>query len=202
MAMTTLLAQPAYAHRVVAPAVPYSLRVPDGNVVFLEGHGDGTQNYVCSPSGAGFAWVLFTPEATLSSDADKQVTTHFFSPNPDRHDPNVDARIVANGAIRATWQHSRDGSKVWAKVAADPSFDEHFVAPNSVPWLLLASAGTQDGPTGGDTLTPTTFVQRVNTHGGLAPASGCSQAADDGKKAFVHYTADYFFFRSIAADDE
>jgi hypothetical protein len=55
----------------------------------------------------------------------------------------------------------------------------------------------QEGPTGGDLLTRTTFVQRVNTSGGLAPADGCSQASDVGKKAFMPYTADYFFFTTI-----
>jgi uncharacterized protein DUF3455 len=38
----------------------------------------------------------------------------------------------------------------------------------------------------------------VNTSGGVAPTSGCSQASDVGKKAFVQYSADYFFF----TDDE
>jgi hypothetical protein len=39
-------------------------------------------------------------------------------------------------------------------------------------------------------------VQRVNTQGGIAPATaGCSQAADIGKKALVPYTADYVFYR-------
>jgi hypothetical protein len=48
---------------------------------------------------------------------------------------------------------------------------------------------------------PTTFIQRVNTVGGLAPSTGCANAADVGKKAFVPYTADYFFFSKPDADD-
>jgi hypothetical protein len=45
-------------------------------------------------------------------------------------------------------------------------------------------------------LSTTTFVQRVNTRGGAAPAaSGCAQAADLGRKALVPYTADYVFYR-------
>jgi len=54
--------------------------------------------------------------------------------------------------------------------------------------------GTQDGPTGGTTLSQTTFIQRVNTRGGVAPATGCDDLPDVGHKAFVPYTADYFFF--------
>jgi len=169
--------------------VPFEIQVPEGNIAFLKGLGVGTQNYACSPSGAGFAWILFTPEATLLSKVGKQITTHFNSPNPDPSDRNTDPRVVAvGGAIRATWQHSRDSSIVWAKaVSAVPQ-------PNSIAWVKLEVVGRQDGPTGGDTLTPTTFIQRVNTVGGLAPSDGCSQLSDVGKKAFVPYTADYFFF--------
>ena len=55
--------------------------------------------------------------------------------------------------------------------------------------------GAQDGPTGGDKLTPTTYIQRVNTSGGTAPATGCTLSTDIGKRVFVPYTADYFFYR-------
>ena len=51
--------------------------------LFLVGHGFGTQNYVCVPSGAGFAFTLFTPQTTLFDDDSEQIITHFFSPNPD-----------------------------------------------------------------------------------------------------------------------
>ena len=39
------------------------------------------------------------------------------------------------------------------------------------------------------------LIQRVNTHGGLAPSTGCDQLPDVGSKAFVPYTADYFFYK-------
>src|SRR5437763_16241434 len=61
---------------------PDKLKVEAGNEVFLVGHGVGTQNYICVPSGTGVAYTLFTPQATLFSDDEKQLTTHFFSPNP------------------------------------------------------------------------------------------------------------------------
>ena len=40
----------------------------------------------------------------------------------------------------------------------------------------------------------TTFIQRVNTSGGLAPPTGCTAPADIGHQAFVPYTADYVFY--------
>ena len=69
------------------------------------------------------------------------------------------------------------------------------VDPTAVAWLLLDEVGVQKGPTGGDTLTKTTFVQRLNTKGGLAPSTGCSSLTDVGNQAFVPYTADYFFYQ-------
>jgi hypothetical protein len=68
--------------------------------------------------------------------------------------------------------------------------------------LKLEAAATQAGPKGGDTLAKTRFVQRVNTHGGLAPETGCSQSADVGKTAFRDYMADYFFFRATDKTDD
>ena len=52
------------------------------------------------------------------------------------------------------------------------STDPAFVEPGAIPWLLVTKVGVQNGPTGGDWLSATTFIQRVNTHGGLAPATG------------------------------
>ena len=179
VAFTVSLPQPARAD-VTPPTVPADIQVPAGNKAFLEGHGVGTQNYICLPSGSHFAWTLFTPQATLFDDDDQQVTTHFFSPNP-----------IEDDTIRVTWQHSRDTSIVWGQV-----IQPVFVAPDAIPWLLIKTVGAQDGPTGGDTLTATTFIQRVNTDGGVAPSTGCSKSKDVGAKAFVPYEADYFFYMS------
>jgi hypothetical protein len=45
-------------------------------------------------------------------------------------------------------------------------------------------------------MTKTTYIQRLNTNGGSAPASGCSAPTDVGKQALVPYAADYYFFRA------
>src|SRR5215212_10534385 len=50
---------------IIVPPVPDDLKIEAGNEVFLLGHGVGTQNYICKPVGAGFRFVLFTPQATL-----------------------------------------------------------------------------------------------------------------------------------------
>jgi hypothetical protein len=194
LAVVVALPRAAYADDLRPPPVPADIKVPAGAEVFLVGHGVGTQNYVCVPSGSGVAFALFTPEATLLSDDEKQLTTHFFSPNS--FETNTNPAVVAVGPIRATWQHSRDTSTVWGVVKPrNSSSDPAFVAPNAIPWLLVTRVGAEDGPTGGDTLTKTTFIQRLNTSGGVAPSIGCNSPADLGKLAFVPYTADYFFYK-------
>jgi len=192
----------AASNRVTPPPVPANIQVPEGSKAFLVGHGVGTQNYICLPSAAsasGVAYVLFTPEATLFNDDSKEVITHFFSPNP--FENNTNPALVAAGPIRATWQHSRDSSTVWAKVDQNPdgtnasSTDPAFVKQGAVAWLRLKVVGFENGPTGGDVLTKTTFIQRLSTVGGVAPSTGCISSTDVGNQAFVPYTADYFFYK-------
>ena len=114
------------------------------------------------------------------------------SPNPYEPSPGP----FTEGPIRATWQDSKDSSLVWGKVVpGDASSDSAYVAPGAIPWLRITVVGTEDGPTGGGALTPTTYLHRVNTTGGVAPSTGCGFLADVGKQAFVPYTADYYFYR-------
>ncbi len=173
----------AHAGDVTPPAVPAALEVTDGSRPFLVVHAVGTQNQVCLPrtSGPGLAWTFFGPQASLFDEGSRQLLTHFLSANPSE-----------GGTARPTWQHSRDSSAVWAQPVASSS-DPDFVAPGAVPWLLLRVVGTEDGPTGGDRVTETTFIQRVNTSGGVTPAGDCPAV---GAKLFVPYTADYVFYRA------
>lgn len=188
------LPQLAHAQNTISPPiVPEGLDVEEGNEVFLLGRGVGTQNYVCAPCDPtkancplGVAFTLFTPQATLFNDQGEQLITHFSSPNP-----------VEGGTVRVTWQDSRDTSSVWAKLV-----NAVMVRTDSIAWVLLnvKDTGTQAGPTG-DRMTKTTFIQRVNTVGGLAPAVGCLSAADLGHQAFIPYRADYFFYKKSRGDN-
>ena len=159
----------------VPPNIPDILKVPKGNKAFREGDAIGTQDYICLPTG----WTFFGPQATLFNERDEQIITHFLSPNPNP---------VENGTPRATWQDSEDTSKVWGS-----TLQSFTVNPAAIPWLLLQVVGAQDGPTGGDELSETTFIQRLNTVGGLAPTTACTVGA----MALVPYTADYFFYKAI-----
>ncbi len=184
------LSSPASAQslRIDVPPAPAGLDVPDGHEVFLHGRATGTQNYVCLSTPTGMRWQFLGPQATLFVPLfgvlQQQIATHFLSPNP-----------AENGTPRATWMQSFDSSQVWARAIAT-STDPNYVAPNSIPWLLLQSAGAATGPTGGSLLTRTTYIQRLNTAGGLAPAAGCGEPSHAGALALVPYTTDYFFYRA------
>jgi hypothetical protein len=97
----------------------------------------------------------------------------------------LDARgnVIGTHGAGPFWQVA-DGSRVSATVKAKEP------APGAaIPWLLLAarSTGTQG------TLSQVTSIQRVNTVGGLAPATPCTNEIA-GKEERVRYTADYRFF--------
>src|SRR5689334_9656661 len=124
--------RPAVLHHHTATPAPGLAPVPAGNKLVLGTHAVGTQNYVCKPSGAGVAYVLFTPQATLFGKDGRQVITHYNSPNP--FEPNTDPKVVApEGTIRATWQY-RDTSKVWAKVHQPNG--AVTVDAKAIAWLL------------------------------------------------------------------
>jgi len=175
LALPALLPGLAYADVPPPPPnVPAAIRVPAGNVPFLLGHATGTQNYTCQPSSTsstGYAWTLVAPSAILADASGKPIVTHFAGP---------------------TWQ-ARDGSTV-----VGARVDGVTVSTSAIPWLLLRATSTTLGPTGGDRLTATTYIQRVNTTGGLAPASGCD-ATTVGAATNVPYTSDYYFYEPDAS---
>ena len=82
-----------------------------------------------------------------------------------------------------TWE-SVSGSKVVAAVV-----DRCTPDPDAIPWLLLR-ASASDGPGIFDGVT---YIQRVNTTGGLAPAEP-GVVVDE--EVEVPYTAEYYFYRA------
>jgi uncharacterized protein DUF3455 len=160
------------AHASPSPAdVPDRIAVEAGNKVFLVGHAVGAQIYTCTATPTGQGWSSAVPRADLYGDNDKLIATHFGGP---------------------TWQ-AKDGSTVVAQRVDGVTMD-----PTAIPWLLLSTVRTTTG-VDGDRLTGTTFVQRTATTGGLAPAATECNAATVGTKVEVPYTADYHFWKAIAA---
>ena len=183
------------AAQVTPPPTPDTIAVPAGNSAYLVGHAYGSQGYTCLPtSTGGTAWnPTARPEATLFVDFfghQVQIITHFQSIN-ENPNPGVTPPLSGN----ATWQSSFDSSRVWAvrkngiDAGSDPASCPHT---GSIQCLLLQSVGNKKGPTGGNLLANTTFIQRLNTSGGAVPTSVCTV----GQTQLVPYTADYFFFRA------
>lgn len=117
---------------------------------------------------AAGTWVLRAPEANLSDRRGNYLGNHFLGP---------------------TWQ-ANDGSKVkGARVAQLPA----ATGSQDIPWLLLTVVASE----GEGRLDDVTFIQRLHTAGGVAPAGPCA----DGAEARVPYTAEYLFYRPSRPSD-
>ena len=150
------------------PAVPSEIAVEAGHKLYLVGHAVGVQIYRCDATPTGHGWSFVAPRADLYGGNGKLIVTHFAGP---------------------TWQAS-DGSAVVAAGDGRANVD-----PTAIPWLRLAATSTSAGADG-DRLAGTTFIQRIATTGGLAPAAGDCNAGTAGSTAEVPYTADYFFWKA------
>jgi Protein of unknown function (DUF3455) len=182
-----------------SPATSDTIAPPQGTSAFLLGHGVGTQGYVCLPTATGASWTVNSarPEATLFTHVfgeAVQIITHFLSPVVNPND--VGPKPPRFGDV--TWQSSFDSSRVWAQKQKFVAAGTEASCPNSgaIDCLLLQVIGSDEGPAGGRLLTKTTFIQRLNTNGGSAPATGCVVSGDVGKQVLVPYSADYYFFRN------
>jgi hypothetical protein len=154
------------------PTIPAALAVPVGATVKAHTHAVGSQIYTCTASAgdadAGattttYAFVLKAPDAKLFDADGVQVGTHGAGPSWTSNDGSV-----------------ANGMKV-AQVDAP--------AAGAIPWLLLRVSST----TGAGVFSDVTFVQRLNTVAGAAPATGCDSTTA-GTDTPVGYSADYYFY--------
>jgi|SRR5471032_1420793 len=147
-------------------AVPDALQAPAGQKLVLDARATGVQIYVCSATKADPAhteWAFKAPEATLFDAEGNSVAKHYAGPS---------------------WE-SPDGSKVVGAVKAkldDP-------AGKAIAQLLLSAKSVS----GTGLFSQVTYIQRLATDAGNAPADGCT-AAELGKEARVPYTARYRFY--------
>jgi FtsP/CotA-like multicopper oxidase with cupredoxin domain len=111
----------------------------------------------------GTSWTFVEPVATLYADA------------------NYHGKVGSHYA-GPTWE-SNSGSKVIAARVAGCTPD-----PTAIAWLRLQTV-TADGP---GIFGSITYIQRVNTVGGLAPVAPGSAI---GQVVEVPYTAEYYFYR-------
>ncbi len=151
-----------------AAAIPSALQPAAGETRAFVWHARGVQIYACTlaAGAAAPAWTFVAPEAELFESA--AATT-----------------AVGSHGAGPFWQ-ALDGSRVLGQVQARAD------APRAgaIPWLLL-NTSSSGGP---GRLAKVTSIQRINTTAGVAPATGCTGAAEVGQRARVPYTSDYVFF--------
>jgi uncharacterized protein DUF3455 len=152
------------------PPVPAKIVVPEGNKLFLVGHAVGVQIHECIPAATGYRWRFVGPRADLYGENGALLATHFAGPR---------------------WQ-ARDGSTILAALDGDATVT---VDPTAIPWLRLRVTSATAGADG-DRLGATTYVQRLDTSGGLAPAPDTCNAMTVGQMAEIPYRADYAFWKA------
>jgi hypothetical protein len=156
-----------------APEVPISLRVPEGNKVSFHAYASGVQIYIATTSTnspTGFVWTFRAPEAVLF-DADANV---------------VGIHYAFAGPTRPAWE-SESGSRVIGARTVAPV----TVNSTAIPWLILSAVPTNT--VGPGIFERTTYIQRVNTTGGLAPSTVPTEL---GQQSRVNYSAEYIFYRA------
>jgi hypothetical protein len=143
--------------------VPPDLVPPVGNVASAVFSATGVQIYKCTTTAGVAAWAFVEPVATLTG------TTL-----------NSRKRTTAVHYRGPSWQSDQDGSLIVGKAVANSPVS------GSIPQLLVQAVSNQ----GTGVFGQATYVQRLATSGGAAPAGACT----DGTITSVPYRAVYKFF--------
>jgi FtsP/CotA-like multicopper oxidase with cupredoxin domain len=151
-----------------APDVPDALKVPAGNKLDFAADAEGVQIYVCQAS------------ATDGSLA-------WALKAPDAQLFGKRGHLIGTHYAGPTWE-ARDGSTVVGSRLAAATPDA-----TAIPWLLLQAAST----TGDGLMSKVTYIQRLDTVGGLAPQTGCD-AGHPGATVESAYSATYYFYKAAA----
>ncbi len=142
-----------------------SLNVESGNQLAFSYDAVGVQIYVCQADATGN--VAWTLQA------------------PDAKLYGCGGQLAGTHYAGPTWQ-SKDGSKVTATRVAGYQPD-----PTAIPELLLKAATHE----GSGRMAKVSFIQRLDTTGGTAPATGCD-AEHLGTTTRIDYTATYYFYEA------
>lgn len=165
--LVSLAISPALAFDRNGPELPgqcRSIRVPEGNKLAFHAYARGSQVYRWNA--VTFKWDFVAPVATLFAEEDffGEVGMHYVGP---------------------TWE-SKSGSKVQGSRVPGTGCN---VDSTAIDWILLSKTRSE-GP---GIFESVTYVQRVNTTGGLAPST---PGTTNGEQKEVPYTAEYYFYRA------
>ncbi len=151
--------------------IPVTIVVPAGSKLILQVYAKGVQAYRCTQdpkNSTHYLWTFQEPKALLFSDSSfsKKIGKHYLS-----------------ATKSPTWTLT-DGSTV-----SGVKLQQAAAPDGSIPWLLLKAVPQSAN----GSLTPVTYIQRLFTRGGTAPAN--ADAAQKGKLLEVSYTAEYLFYQ-------
>jgi hypothetical protein len=157
---------PAAASESVPPTVPETIAVPSGSVLLFSRHAKGVQTYECKKG----QWAFHAPRALLF-DPDTNQPTGF-------HYGGIDYGLTPG----PWWESVEDASRIrGGNAVSAPSPN-----PDSIPLLRLEVMERQ----GSGVFSPASYIQRLNTEGGVGPTGACQTGA----QRRVPYTADYYFY--------
>lgn len=141
-----------------------SIRVEEGNKLAFHAFAKGVQIYKWNL--VTQSWDFVGPQAGLFAEENYfgEVGSHYVGP---------------------TWE-SKSGSKVEGRRVLGTGCTPD---PTAIAWLLLKKFRTE----GNGIFASITFIQRVNTTGGLAPST---QGEYDGQIKESPYTAEYYFYKA------
>ena len=149
-----------------SPSVPEAIPVPSGYVLLFSSHARGVQIYECRDG----QWAFHAPRAELFDPQSHQRTAIHYG--------GIDHGLTPG----PWWESVDDGSRIRAGnpvIAPSPN-------PNSIPLLgleVLEQYGT-------GVFSQVSYIQRLNTEGGVGPTGECQGSA----QRRVAYTADYYFY--------
>ena len=146
-------------------ALPEPVRVPAGQKVMMSTTGVGEITYECREKKdmAGAHEWAFVGPVATLYSGDKKAVGKYYA--------------------GPTWE-ANDGSKVTGKqLAVSPA------TPGNIPLQLVKAEPAM----GAGAMTGVSYIQRLNTKGGVAPAMVCD-AMSKGRRQQVAYEADYVFY--------
>jgi hypothetical protein len=142
--------------------------VPAGHSLSMTALGAGELAYECKAKAAmpgAHEWVFVGPTAVLYNKTNMSPIGKYYA--------------------GPTWE-AADGSKATGKqLAVSPS-----PTAGNIPHQLVQAMPAEKGAMSG-----ITYIQRMNTKGGVAPADVCD-ASTLGTKKMVKYEADYLFYKA------
>jgi hypothetical protein len=147
--------------------IPEQINVPVGYSPVLTVHAKGDQIYQCSLDKGIYAWGIQAPDAKLF---------------------DTQGKIVGSHSVGPVWEY-KDGSQVVGRVLK--KLDK--TPESAISWLLVEAVSHK----GKGMFSNVSFINRINTEGGLPPLVACN-ANHVGSEKRIAYSANYIFYSKLS----